>query len=625
MFNWIWIVLILFSNSLYSSDVVTWEGSEEAINRDIKLIEKNAKWDEGIISFSFEESGINEASIDCKKNKINILIRSKPEEKTSTLYHALFKMGFLFPHPRWQISPSLNQALHHCGQIYSWRPSFPKRGFHLHTLHPNEWVKGFLEGDNQIAEDTVRWLARNRQNVIDLSLLRPDFEMQINSLNKAFKLAKQLGISRGISLGAAFQQQNSYKLVPILNATTGISDEKALINNTRMLGKKLDYDFMTMEIGTSEFTSMNYERALSWINIVDNELKNMGKKLFTKIHVSTNQVSPRWGNFNFLPRYASRDVGVMPHTVMFYSLEDNYSPVYGNKNFNHMLNFLREEKNKREVWYYPETSYWVGMDMDVPLFLTDYLRARANDMKLVFEEGIEGHFNFSSGQELGNWLFDWNVALLADSDLDFDPLAAIKLLGEDRETWKLILDFQTKHFKDNQLIAILSASNIQDELSSKHRIHKRWTIKEVEKSSLIREEQILRLENALAELPDISNVRNEELKKMLEINDLRIMHALMLRKSMRFLANTAQRNNFLDQAAQIRQKAYQKINSVIKLVSRYPESKLFEKDNNLTSYDFGYLWSAANLHFWKREEMMLRNDNYSPFYLNIYNLLDIIF
>ena len=617
--------LVFISVLANSGEVKQWNGVESIIKEDLKLILEKAHWDTKAVNFSFVDNDSNEVEIQCINQSIKILVRSSPSEKVSTFYHGLFKLGFLFPHPRWQITPLLTDALSHCGEIHQWRPSFSRRGFHLHTLHPNEWVKGFLEGDEQIAMDMIRWLARNRQNVIDLSLLRPQFDEQIRSLKNPLKLAKELGLSRGLSLGAVFQQQNSYKLLSFINSLTGRGDKKQLIEHTRFLIKNIDFDFLTMEIGTSEFTSLNYERALSWINIVSDELQKEGKKLFTKIHVSTNQVSPKWGNFNFLPRYSSTNVGVLPHTVMFYGLQDNYTPVYGNKNFHHMLKFIEEEKSKREVWYYPETSYWVGMDLDLPLMLTDYLKSRADDMLLMNEKGVPGHLNFTSGQELGSWLLDWNVALLSDSELAFDPLAGIKLLGEDEFTWKNILDFQTKHFKENQLISILSASNFQDEISSQNRIHERNTLKEISNSSILREEEILKLENALREVPDLDRVKNIELKYMLNVTFLKISHALLMRKSLRYHPFSANRNLYLYKASEVRKLAQEYIDKVRKSFNRYPNAKIFEKDQNITSYDFGYLWTAANLHFWKREELMIKNNNFSPFYLNIYNFLDIVF
>lgn len=624
MKSWLLTPLILFSLNVKADEVRKWPGVDLEIKKDFGLILKEANW-KNSLDFTFESSPSNSVSISCEKNKISLHVKATPFEKVSTLYHGVFKLGFLFPHPRWQVSPDESDALTHCGETYDWKPAFSDRGFHLHTLHPNEWVKGFLEGDEKIATDTIRWLARNRQNVIDLSLMRPSWKKQMSSLKVPFKLGRDLGISRGVSLGAAFQQQNSFKLVPLFQALTGNGDTKALLKSIRKLSHYLDYDFMTMEIGTSEFTSTNYERTLHWMNTASVELKSEGKKLFTKVHVSTNQVSPKWGNFNFLPRYASSDVGVMPHTVMFYGLEDKNVPMYGNKTFSHMLTFMQEEKDKRDVWYYPETSYWVGMDVDVPLFLTDYLTSRAEDMKLLHPEGIKGHFNFTSGHELGSWLFDWTVALNNDLDQNFDPLSGLKLLGEDLDVWQKIVNFQTKHFKDEQLIAILSFSNLQDEVTSKHRIHDRKIIKEVAASSLVREEEILKLETALSELPDLAEIKNEELKLMLSVTELRISHALSVRKSLRYKYRTVGRNNHLREAASVRLRALSFMKEAEKISSRYPASALFTKDKNVTSYDFGYLWTASTLHFWKREEEMVKQNNYLPFFMNIYNFVDIIF
>src|SRR5690606_10082061 len=249
-----------------------------------------------------------------------------------------------------------------------------------------EWVKGFLEGVGTIAEDTVRWLARNRQNAIDLNLLKKNWVAQAASVNEAFLLAKDFGIIRGVSNGAALRQQNSWSMIPTLKAITGKGAEKSLLNSLRRLEKHVDYDFLSMEFGTSEFTAVNYERAISWMELTHEEMIKQNKKLFSKIHVSTNQNSKEYGNFNFLVQHSNPDIGILPHTVMFYGLYDDNVPMYGNKNFHHLLDFIQKEKNQREVWYYPETSYWIAMDMDVPLLLTDYLVARAVDMKNLHHE-----------------------------------------------------------------------------------------------------------------------------------------------------------------------------------------------------------------------------------------------
>lgn len=618
------ITTLLFVFPLISTaQVRMYTSLESRLMEDLSKIESHAQWKEHTIGASFHAGDANIVSISCNAKEIHLDVTATEFEKASTLYHGIFKLGFLFPHPRWQITPTEKSARAHCGKSYEWKPAFQHRGFHLHTLHPNEWVKGFLEGDQKIAEDTVRWLARNRQNAIDLNLLRKNWVKQLASVNKAFNLAKEFGISRGVSNGAALQQQNSWKMIPLWKAITGTGDEKALIGSLRKLDKHLEYDWMSMEFGTSEFTAVNYDRALKWMALTENELRAQGKKLFAKIHVSTNQNHTTYGNFNFLVRHASKDIGIFPHTVMFYGLYDEHVPMYGNDNFHHLRKFIQEEKDSRDIWYFPESSYWIAMDIDVPLFLTDYLTVRSVDMKNLNEEGIEGHFTFTSGHELGYWLFDWTIALNTDLNHDFDPLSGLKLLGENSTSWKKILDFQTKHIKLNQTIAILSFSNLQDEVTKNHRIHERHTIKEVARSSLIREEEILKLEKAVAELPDISGVKNKELKLMLEVTELRFHHALAVRKALRF-ENEEERKAELNKASELRVKALA-IMSNLKAFERYPEAKLFERNKNPTSYQYGYLWPAATLHFWEREEAMVRNNCYSPFYKNIYNVIDIIF
>ncbi|NOY38875.1 MAG: hypothetical protein GXO95_01155, partial [Nitrospirae bacterium] len=65
--------------------------------------------------------------------------------------------------------------------------------------------------------------------------------------------------------------------------------------------------------------------------------------------------------------------GILIHTVMFYSIDEPVAPVYGNKNQRFMLRKAIEENRRQEVWYWPESAYWVTFDNSVPLFLLPYL------------------------------------------------------------------------------------------------------------------------------------------------------------------------------------------------------------------------------------------------------------
>jgi hypothetical protein len=620
------ITLFLLTTSLaHAMELRRWSPEASALQEDLELIQKEANWDSGKISFKFQKSDKNTVSIVCENNKFLLDVKSQDDERAPTLYHGLFHLGFLFPHPRIQISPSIEKSLSQCGKTFEWRPAFKNRGFHLHTLHPTEFMEGFLEGKTQIALDAVRWHARNRQNILDLSLVRGDWENRQNFLKAPFALAKSLGISRGVALGIIFSQQRSFKLLDMKRVLAHLSTSGSLLKNLQDLQHDVDIDFLNLECGSSEFSSVNYDQSLSWLNLITKEAKKIGIKVFTKVHVSTNQKNKKYGNFNFLPQFANNDLGLLPHTVMFYSLYDKKVPMYGNKDFSHILNFMLEQKDKRDTWYYPETSYWVYMDIDVPLLLTDYLGSRALDMKNLYEAGIKGQINFTTGQEAGYWLFDWTLTLNNDLDLKFDPQSGLKLLGEDRSTWKEILDFQTKHFKDNQLIAVLSFSNIMDELIPSKRIHQRNTVKELSDSDLLREDEILRLSNALEEIPNLDNVKNEELKIMLKVTHLRIKHALSNRLALRYPKKSSERDQYVEEASESRRVALKLMATIEKSFNRYPETSIFTRHKNSTSYNFGYLWQAVSLKNWEREEQMVKRDHYSAFFMNNIDIMRVSF
>tara|TARA_R110000868_G_scaffold61524_2_gene186941 strand:+ start:233 stop:2131 length:1899 start_codon:yes stop_codon:yes gene_type:complete len=600
-----------------------------AIKTDLSLILHEANLDQSLIGFEIEDGDYTDSTgiFQCDNDRLVINIKSSKHEWSSTFYEGLQLLGFLFPHPRMQISPTKQEILEKCGQRFTWQAAFRHRGFHLHTMHSNEWVHGFLMDENpQIAMELVRWLARNGQNVFDLNLLRDELSSIANRIKAPFALAHELGINAGLSIGAALQQQNSFKLIPLGRAITGIKAEKALRKNLKKLMAAINFDFITMEAGTSEFTSVDYEQALNWIEAARQTLDEEQKKLMIKVHVSTNQNDDFYGNFNFLPQYSHPEVGVLPHTVMFYGLWDKKVPMYGNEDFSAMRKFTMEQNNIRPTWYYPETSYWILMDMDVPLFLTDYLVTRARDMEGLSDTNIEGHFNFTTGHEVGYWLIDWNVALLANKRHQFNPYAGLELLGEDIACWQRLVSFQTKHFKKNQLISILSFPNLQDDFSKKHRIHERNTVKELSKSSELREKEIADLDLALSELPNPACVRSDELRTMIEVTHERIKHAWLTRLALRHKKKSHMRNQLIKQASVIRLNAKDKMLGFKEKYDRYPEANLFDRSSpNPTSYSFGYVYNSVSLHYWEREEEMIRKDRYNPFMMNIYNFLDILF
>ena len=81
-------------------------------------------------------------------------------------------------------------------------------------------------------------------------------------------------------------------------------------------------------------------------------------------------------------------MGVMPHSVQAYALDDPTAGAYGNQNFSDLRKFARYElaNDTRSVVWHPETNYWVNVDVDVPLFLPVYGERRLHDVRLLLAD-----------------------------------------------------------------------------------------------------------------------------------------------------------------------------------------------------------------------------------------------
>jgi len=111
-----------------------------------------------------------------------------------------------------------------------------------------------------------------------------------------------------------------------------------------------------------------------------------------------------------------------------------------------MYDFMFQQAGKRLVMYYPETSYWVNYDNQVPLFLPVYALNRLRDLRLIAARElaenvtIDGQYIFDSGWEWGYWLQDVVSARGA-----FNPFAneATDELALRKALWPIVRHFGT--------------------------------------------------------------------------------------------------------------------------------------------------------------------------------------
>jgi hypothetical protein len=360
-------------------------------------------------------------------------------------YVLLEELGFAFLHPLAPTTPT-RLVLPSQPLDRSSAPRWSKRALHIHTQHPLEltdMLQGFGPGgpaDEQgftksLAEwdRFLEWAVANGQNGVEWFMLWADSwkdfadsPARIQRLGRLVDRAHAFGIDAGIDAPIAFAQQHSFRLL----RTQGDPAAELAEIRTRLdwlMGAR--FDFLGIEAGTSEFTHPTPERMLAWMNEVAKHLdeKHGGTRAYIKVHCSTGQTAdgytdPETGqpiNFNMLPHFADKRLGVLPHTVQHYGLNDP-APTYGNTDFAYMRSFTESEAGSRPVVYYPESAYWVSFDVDVPLFLPLYADRRLSDLRVLAKDEdlgkmgrgahagahMDGQLVFSSGWEWGYWLND---------------------------------------------------------------------------------------------------------------------------------------------------------------------------------------------------------------------------
>ncbi len=371
-------------------------------------------------------------------------------------YAALEHLGFAFLHPLEPTVPSsLDVGFEDLDATET--PRWPIRGLQIHTMHPLE-LTNLLEGwgPNEPEDEAgfeamlpdwdraLEWAVANRQNRLQWVLLWAeswgdfgDSEERQSRLLALTTRAHEFAIEVGIDTPLRQQQQQSFRLI---REDGTLEEELAQIRARVDWLMGAGFDYMTTEMGSTEFTSTDDTRTVAWMDELARYLDEAyGKRAAVKVHASTGQtvdhyLDPETGeplNYNFLPHYADARLGVLPHTVQHYGIDDP-SPTYGNGDFGYMRQFLQEEVGLRQVLWHPETAYWVSFDVDVPLFLPVYAERRLHDLRLLVGdedqgrmgrgphagEHMNGQLTFSSGWEWGAWIQEVTTARAAWSPPD---------------------------------------------------------------------------------------------------------------------------------------------------------------------------------------------------------------
>ncbi|MDA8414202.1 MAG: hypothetical protein M0023_10510 [Desulfobacteraceae bacterium] len=604
-----------------------------------------------------------ESRSDGAQTMVRLLARS-PEGVACALYGLLQgKMGFRFLHPRESAIPEYRGWPLPGRFTFYGRPRFEKNGFHLHTMHPIELTEQLLNPDYPNAFEDVAnyidWLARNGQNTFQFVLLRGiDRQRWPRHAARIVEYAHRRGVMCGVQISLSMLQQQAFQAITLFRPYPGY---RCQVDDTLAWLFKTPWDFVSLEPTMGEH--------LPFLNrLIPDVQSHLEQQVAERYHAQLLLCTHVIGGARAPREPLLAGSGILVHSVMCYSVSEATAPVYGNQNQCFMLQTARKELPRRETWYWPESSYWVGFDTPVPLLLLPYLDARFQDIETMARLGINGHLTFSSGWEWGYWLIDWSIARWSweyrDSrairgSTSLSPLFEILPDAHLRPMWEEALRLQNLYLKERGLIRFMAAATPFAELP--HPFDKPFQPSpEFHYSRLLRsasmQEVNMQLAGPIRNLEEYAGkmgalsqrmeamiardypagnpavlkrrILARELTRALAVGALRARHRAMTLRALS--AKVCERSGesccgkitsaeWLSHARRVRFKALE----LVKLQEsgyRYPLPLLTGQRAGMTAYPFGYLYPASRLFFWEREEGQVENGRFDPLFMNIWDV-----
>ena len=587
-----------------------------------------------------------------------------PEGVAAGLYGLLQgKLGFRFYHPRESIVPSHKSWPLPERFSFAGSPRFEKRGFHLHTQHPIELTEQLMNPLQPNAFEEVKeyidWLARNGQNTFQFFLLRGvDRNTWPAHARRIVEYAHRRGIRCGIEISLSMIQQQAFQAITLLRPTPSYQKQ---VDHTLAWLFQAPWDYVSLDVTLGEHLPF-LDKLLPDVQMhIEQQVeRRYGARLMYATHV----ISSKDGTKVRRPKLPGS--GIMIHTVMCYSASEAKAPVYGNTNQRFMLEAAIAESKKRETWYWPESSYWVGFDTSVPLLLLPYLDVRRADIETMAALGVSGHLTFSSGWEWGYWLIDWSIARWSWQLKDNGrvrptaPLSRLTELSSDRELQQLLgeaLMLQNRYLKEKELLRFMAALTPFSELpppfnrpfQPEPKFRYNWLLTEATpaEAGQALAQPLADLETYalhMGEVVDLLEIRIEQLRAARQIGETetrllsefeRGLRVTALRASHRALtlrALWAKRGEhtgnidhshtpaaLLSRARLVRQQA-QILVQRQEAHYRYPLELVARRRISMTAYPFGYLYPAGRLFFWEREEEQVAHERFDALFMNLWDV-----
>ncbi len=393
-------------------------------------------------------------------------------------YALLEQLGVRFFHPKQELVPSFAGPRVPVGIDIARTPAMASRGIQFHTLHPIEYFAVFNEpsaANLADAERVIDWLVKTGQNYVQWALVST---VGFASWRPHAQAIVDYAHQRGVKVGAVVQMwggaalQNNYVLV---------SDESTWqAEMEKGLDQLVTVGWDTVELALGEFVSADPQTIIDWLShaVVYLAEKAPGVEVNAQNHVGNypNLWVMYQGQTVFyyhLPQFADPRLGQTVHTLSLFDVYRDWA-TYAHPDFHLQHDYIFQELPTRRVKYFPESAYWISADIDVPLFLPEYLYARGNDIHGLVQEAdagglppLAGHVSFNSGHEWNYWLTDYLTAkMLWQPDEPLETFLADyagafgSCAGDVEAAVRSLVEIQSQYLFDQRLVAYVQGENI---------------------------------------------------------------------------------------------------------------------------------------------------------------------
>lgn len=565
-------------------------------------------------------------------------------------YALLEALGARFFHPMEDLVPALGEVRLPAELAVERSPAFETRGVQLHTLHPIEYLEPLTvpgEENLKIAQKLVDWIVKTGHDQLQWWIL----EERADGWEAHTRAIIDYAHARGVEVGALVQLS---KAASFQRAFGLVEDEATQEQGEFQIRDRLDevlgagWDHIELTLG--EFLASDPNLLIAWLNTATDHLQTQDPPVAVSVvnHVGGDLYVDYEGEpifFYFLPQFADSRLTNSVHTVFFFDLYREWGG-YGHDDFFAHREYLFDHLGERTMRYIPESAYWASADVDVPLFLPTYLTGRWLDVKGIVEQPkqlgrppVEGHIMFSSGHEWGYWMTDYLTAKMLWrpgeplEDLVREMTASFGSCSEQLATGLLdLVALQDEFLFDKKLAGYLSGEDLADDAGAaggilttpRRRAYEEVAVLTGDARSAFEADVVTQLERfadagdrvttaleAACERPALNLSAGganfcHELADGSAITALRARHAALLYRAVLAADDKDVARPLLAEAKLTRAKAASVIGRRERGY-RFDATKLVEKFDNATIYDWGYLRQAHLLCYWDRQALQAEN------------------